>query len=38
MSTILDTIADYARLRVAQDAQSHSLDELKALLPTGGAG
>ena len=31
MSTILDTIADYARLRVAQDAQSHSLDDLKAL-------
>ncbi len=38
MSTILDTIADYARLRVAQDAQSHSLDELKALCRQAGPG
>ena len=38
MSTILDTIADYARLRVAQDAQSHSLDDLKALCRQAGPG
>ena len=38
MSTILDTIADYARLRVVQDAQSHSLDELKALCRQAGPG
>ena len=38
MSTILDTIADYARLRVAQDVQSHSLDDLKALCRQAGPG
>lgn len=31
MPTILDTIADYARIRVARDKETNSLDALKAL-------
>lgn len=29
MATILDTIADYAKVRVAQDMQAVSFDEIK---------
>ena len=35
MSTILDTIADYARIRVEADRARLSLEELKALAMAG---
>ena len=38
MSTILDTIADYARIRVARDAVENSIDVLKALCQQAGRG
>ena len=38
MSTILDTIADYARIRVARDAGENSIDVLKALCQQAGRG
>ncbi len=38
MPTILDTIADYARLRVAQDKEQNSLDVLKQLCAQAGTG
>ena len=38
MSTILDTIADYARIRVARDAEENSIDVLKALCQQAGRG
>lgn len=38
MSTILDTIADYARIRVARDAAENSIDVLKALCQQAGRG
>jgi indole-3-glycerol phosphate synthase len=38
MSTILDTIADYARVRVAQDKQTASLGQLKELCRQAGRG
>ncbi|MCD8005319.1 MAG: indole-3-glycerol phosphate synthase TrpC [Oscillospiraceae bacterium] len=36
MATILDTIADYARLRVAADAEENSIDVMRELAMQGG--
>ena len=38
MSTILDTIAGYARIRVARDKEENSLDVLRALCQDMGRG
>ena len=37
MSTILDTIADYARVRVAADMETHCRDVMQMLAQSGGA-